>query len=146
MNNLQLILHKLKRLNVKHLTYFFLIFFFLVSLLSYGVTSFNSKTYWYNNEQMQLGLFFNSLNIKDATVLFDERDCVRKISKSDQISICNPNGQLTIIGFWINNKIKVGDVNNLEDIDYVISKHDLDLELIKETKNKIYLYKTNKAK
>ena len=35
---------------------------------------------------------------------------------------------------------------SLEDIDYVISKHDLDLELIKETKNKIYLYKTNKAK
>ncbi|MBU4502346.1 MAG: hypothetical protein KKA79_07140 [Nanoarchaeota archaeon] len=95
---------------------------------------------------MQLGLWFNEYDKeKMSNFLFDERDCTGSISKANQDALCEPSGAFTIMGFWINDNIKIGTVDNLEDIDYVVSKSKLNLELIKETKNGIFLYKVNRG-
>ena len=95
---------------------------------------------------MQLGLWFNEYdNEKISTVLFDERDCTGPILKENQNTLCEIAGSVTIMGFWMNDDIKVGSVDDLKDVDYVVSKHELDLLLLKETKNGIFLYKTSRG-
>lgn len=95
---------------------------------------------------MQLGLWFNKYDPKTSTVLFDERDGC-KIWKTNQTCIYSPfsgGGSATIIGFWMNDEIRVGSIDDLEGVDYVVSRHEIDLPLLKETKNGIFLYKVNK--
>ncbi|MBI2667378.1 glycosyltransferase family 39 protein [Candidatus Woesearchaeota archaeon] len=135
------ILHKKDMLKINNVMKFFVVFFLLVSLLNYGLTYYNSNI-WYNGEQMQLGLWFNDYNPEISNILIDERDCTRKISKDDQSSLCEPSKSSTIIGFWMNDNIIIGDVSNLKSKDFVITKHNLNLELVKESKSGIKIYKT----
>ena len=90
---------------------------------------------------MQLGLWLNDYDPKISNILIDERDCTGKISKEDQSSLCEPSKISTIIGFWLNDNIKIGDISNLENVDYVITKHNMDLELVKESESGIMVYK-----
>jgi hypothetical protein len=127
-------------LNIKNIFTFFIIFFLAVSLLNYGLTYYNSKI-WYDGEQMQLGLWFNDYDPKISNILIDERDCTGKILKDDQSTLCEPSKSSTILGFWLNDNIRIGDISNLEEIDFVITKQETTLKLIKETNNGIKVYK-----
>jgi len=138
--SLILLLEKKKLLN-KLIPYIF-IFLILLNLLNYSIIYYDSKINFYDKEQMQLGLFINKIDPEISNILFDERDC-GVLTKYEQDSICGGSNTKTMIGFWLNDNIIIGDVSNLNNIDYVISKHKLDLELIKKTKNQIYLYKVN---
>lgn len=131
-----------RKISTKSMLCIFIIFFSLVSLLNFCIIYYNTNTFWYNSEQTQLGLWFNKYDSEISTILFDERDGC-KIFKTNQTCIYNPfsrGGSATIIGFWMNDEIRVGPVDKLDEIDYVISKHKLDLSLLKETKNGIFLY------
>ncbi|MFH1593049.1 MAG: glycosyltransferase family 39 protein [Candidatus Woesearchaeota archaeon] len=121
---------KILKLNFKRAFYFFVIFFLLTSSFNYLTTYVNSDRYWYEGDQMQLGLWFNEYN-KDPTavILFDERDS-GPISKLNQTNI--GVGSTTLAGFWMNSEIIFGDLSDLTKVDYVYSKHDLDLELLRE--------------
>ena len=79
------------------------------SLAAYGVTYYNAKTNWFNNEQMQMGYFFNEYD-KDSysTLLIDSRDCTGKITRAEQGTLCE-NDISSIAGFFINDDIIVGD-------------------------------------
>jgi hypothetical protein len=136
-------LYRKNLLRLNKLYIYFVIFFFLVSISAYSVTYYNSSKYWYNGEQMQLGLWFNEYDKEVSTVLFDKRDCTNKIWKEKQDTLCEPSGSTTIIGFWMNDNIKIGDIDDLDGVDYVVSKHDLDLNIIKKI-NGIKIYKVNK--
>lgn len=46
----------------------------------------------------------------------------------------------------MNDKLKVGSVENLEGVNYIVSRHELNLPLLKETKNGIFLYKVDRKK
>lgn len=142
-----LVIYLQRKLSIKKLLYIFIIFFSLVNLLNFTIIYYNSYTFWYKGEQTQLGLWFNKYDPKISTILFDERDGC-KIYKTNQTCIYNPlsgGGSATLIGFWMNDDIKVGSADNLDGIDYVVSRHELDLPLIKETKNGIFLYQTNRG-
>ena len=129
----------------KILPYLF-IFIILFSLLNYGITYYDSKVNFYDKEQMQLGLWLNDYDKGNiSNVLFDERDC-GPLNKYDQNEICGGfNNTKTMIGYWLNENIVVGDVFNLTNVDYVISKHSLELELLKATRSGIYLYRGDKG-
>ena len=50
----------------------------------------------------------------------------------------------TILGYWLNKDIYIGNINNLEGVDYVISRDNkLNLHLIKQSENGIYVYEIN---
>tara|TARA_Y100000310_G_scaffold343159_1_gene449516 strand:- start:30670 stop:32385 length:1716 start_codon:yes stop_codon:yes gene_type:complete len=136
-----LILHYKEKLNLKNIFTFFIVFFLIVSLLNFGLTYRNSKI-WHDGEQMQLGIWFNDYDPKISNILIDERDCTGKIIKEYQSTLCEPIKSATIIGFWLNDNLRIGDVSNLKDIDFVITKHNLNLKLIRETKSGIKIYKT----
>ena len=91
---------------------------------------------------MQLGLWLNDYDKKISNILIDERDCTGKISKYDQSTLCEPSKSATVIGFWLNDNLAIGDVSNIRDVDFVITKHNMDLKLIKESNSGIKIYKT----
>jgi hypothetical protein len=135
-----ILMYSKRIINIKNIFTFFIIFFLTVSLLNYGLTYYNSKI-WYEGEQMQLGLWLNDYDPKISNILIDERDCTGKISKDDQSTLCEPSKSSTIIGFWLNDNIIIRDITNLDNIDFVITKHETKLELVKETNNGIKIYK-----
>lgn len=136
-----IILHKKDMLKINNVMRFFIIFFFCVSLLNYGLTYYNSNI-WYNGEQMQLGLWLNNYDPNISNILIDERDCTGKIFKDDQSTLCEPSKSATIMGFWLNDNLRIGDISNLNNVDFVITKHNMDLKLVKESANGIKIYKT----
>lgn len=89
---------------------------------------------------MKAGLWLNDYDKSDYKVLIDER-YEGKIWKKDQSSLYEGKGNnsVTVIGFWINNEIRIGNVSKTDGFKYVISKDDLNLKLIhKEGEIKIY--------
>jgi len=126
------------KFSLKKILPYFMIFFLIGSLLSLSVIYFDSNNFWYEGEQVQLGLWFNEYDKeKVSNVLFDERD-KGILNKNNQSGLYS--GSYTIIGFWMNDNILIGDVNNIENIDYIVSKHKLAYPILYETKSKIYLY------
>jgi len=131
------------RVNLKTI---FLIAVFLVSIaINYPLIVYNSNEYWFKQDQMQLGLWFNEHNdLKNPKVLLDE-NYPGKIEKTNQNFIYQKFGQgsSSVLGFWINGEIIVGKTTpeNLSKFDYTITKDKLNLGLLRETKSGIRLYK-----
>ena len=127
--------------SLKKLLPYFFIFLILLNLLNYSVDYYDSKVNWYDQEQMQLGLWLNNYDSnKISNVLFDEESC-GQLTKAEQEKICGGAGNArTVIGYWLNDNIFVGDVSKAQEYDYVISKNELDLPLIKKSGNGIYIY------
>lgn len=143
---LSLAYYMTRKLDFNKLIYVMISFFLLLSLMNYGLIYYNSKTYWYEGEQMQLGLWINDNIPYNMKFVFDERDCENRVLKLDQKSICEKSTEnheidqpITIIGVWMNQDIEIGDVNG--NYDYIITRHNLDYELIKESESGIKVYK-----
>ena len=130
-----------KTFSLKKLLPYFFIFLILLNLLNYSVDYYDSKVNWYDQEQMQLGLWLNNYDSnKISNVLFDEESC-GQLTKAEQEKICGGAGNArTVIGYWLNDNIFVGDISKAQEYDYVISKNELDLPLIKKSGNGIYIY------
>ena len=118
--------------------YILAIIFLLTSLLNYGITYYNAKSGWYDKPQMQIGLWFNEYDKETSNTLIDKK-YEGKITKDDQNAL-HDKEFFTPLGFWLNDNIKIGDINNTKDIDYIITKDKLKLELIKNIGD-IYIYK-----
>ncbi len=110
------------------------------SSLSYSVTYWNSSNNWYDTEPTQLGIWFDDYDKQRSSVLIDEDACTSRILKNNPETLCS--GQSTLIGFWMNNDIRIESLEKLEEFDHVITFKQLDLPLIKKTESEIYLYKT----
>ncbi len=125
-----------RKFNFEKITSWTFIFFILLGILNYSVIIFNSHTFWYKGDQMQLGIWFNDYDKGKSTVLFDIRDNGEKIEKLNQSILCDPNA--CIMGFWMNNNILIGHPDEVKS-DYIISKHKLDYPIVKE-QGGIYIY------
>lgn len=132
------ILQKRKNITLEKIVALTAGFFIILNIMNYGLTYYNAKEGWYEKDQNQLGVWINK-NVRDGTFVIDEQACSGKISKEDQGSLCNPNKETTIIGFWIRGPLIIGDVEE-EAADYIISKQQMELPLIKK-QGEIYLYR-----
>jgi len=122
---------------------YFMIFFLINSLLSLGVIYYDSNRFWHNGEQTKLGLWFNEYDKdKFSTILFDIRDG-DGIDKYNQTNIYGGKGTYTIIGFWMNDEISIGDIKDAKNKDYIVSRHILEYPVLYKTKNGVFLYKVN---
>ncbi|MBI4159045.1 glycosyltransferase family 39 protein [Candidatus Woesearchaeota archaeon] len=135
-------LHYSKKLILKEILPFIFIFFIISSLGVYSINYYDSSKYWYNGDLMKSGLWLNGRDQGEYSVLIDER-YEGKIWKKDQSSLYEGEGNnsITVIGFWINNEIRIGNVEEAESFKYVISKDNLNLKLIHE-EGGIKIYET----
>lgn len=135
------LIHKyLFNLDFKKIALFFILFFTLVNISNYTITHYNSNTFWYQEEQMQLGLWLSEHGKSPSNILIDQRDCGPQITKLNQYDLCDP--AFTLIGFWLNDEIRVQKPDNLAGFNYLISRHEFPLTIIKETSSGIKIYKT----
>ena len=64
--------------------------------------------------------------------MFDERDNAKllKLNQKGLFQKFKDGTAASIIGFWMNNEIKIGNVSDLKGVDYVFSTRKLNLTLI----------------
>ncbi|MBS3152070.1 glycosyltransferase family 39 protein [Candidatus Woesearchaeota archaeon] len=117
------------------------ILFIGINIINFGVTYYNSKTSWYNHQQEQLSLWMKDHIAEDKIILIDENDCGNFNKETTKI-LCTKKRSTQLTALWINNKVIIDNINNKE-ADYIISTKNLNLPLVKKTKNEIYLYRTN---
>ncbi len=118
-------------------------YFLCFSFINIAGAYYNSELYWAQSEHTQLGQWFNEYDPNYSNVLIDE-DYEGMLTKTSQDVLYEQHKRevkSTIIGFWMNDHVMIGDIKNLENIDYVVTKKDLSLELIKESENGIRIYK-----
>jgi len=121
------------------------LFLILLNITNVCVSSYNAKS-WYETPQVKLSLWLNEYDKnKSSVILIDERyGGFLKKDNQTMLYIKTDISAYTILGYWLNKDILIGNVNNLEGVNYVISRDNkLDLDLIKQSENDIYLYKVN---
>lgn len=130
-----------KRLfTARKIALFVLLFFLATGTAAYAVNYYNASNYWHNTEQSRLGFWFNDFDKGQSKILFDIRDCSGKEIKDPDL-LCSIGNHASMTGFWINNEIIVVDPTiNTFNSKYIISKHDLEFEKVKEFSNNIYVY------
>ena len=116
--------------------YLVLAFFMMSSLLGFVVTVENSQK-WYDAKQMVFGLEVKDL--EGSKVVIDERDCVEKLYRESE-GLCELTKKSTLLGFWMNKDIIIGDVYR-EDADLIISRHRLNLEVVKDLNGEVLVYR-----
>lgn len=121
------------------------LFLILLNITNVAVASYNARS-WYETPQVKLSLWLNDYDKdKSAIVLIDDR-YPGGINKDNQtmLYVKTDIAAYTIIGHWLNKDIFIGNIKDLEDVNYVISRDSkLNLELLKQSENGIYLYKVN---
>ena len=109
----------------------FPLIFVLLIVLNVGFVVYNSSN-WYNDDQMQIGLGLNGV------VLLDERDEGRIVDNEGVYEALKHGTFSTKLGFWLKD-VRIGSVDDLNGVDYVVTMHDLDLELV-ERKGEFRVY------
>src|SRR3989344_1431915 len=119
-----------------------LLFFIISSSLAFAI---NVKTShdWGNSEQLKFSKIIGK-NIQGKKILFDKDNCGDRVTREDFTTICQKNKIDSIIGFWMNNEIEVGDVRQASDYDYVLTTKKMDYKIINNIKGTLYLYKVEK--
>ena len=137
-------IHLIKRINSNKILFYLIIIFMVFSLSNYFYNYYYNEEKWINNEQIKLGIWFNDYDSdKISNVLIDIRDKCED-DKNNQLALyC---GYLdiqttTMFGFWMNDNIFIKDVNEYENMNYIVSTHKLNFPVIYTTQNGIYLYK-----
>ena len=117
-------------------------FFIITTIIAFSV-SVKTLTIWAESEQLKLSKFIGE-NYPGANILFDEENCVEKVSREDYKAICQKDKRNSIIGYWINSNITVGSTKNLEDYDYILTSKKLDYKIIKDIKGELFFYSVEK--
>lgn len=110
--------------------------------MNFALTYYNSKTFWYNNPQEKLSLWIKENIPENSLILIDKDDC-GEFNKDATKILCTDKKSTQLTALWIMNKVIVEPIDE-SNADYIITTKKLNLELIKNTENEIYLYKTNR--
>lgn len=110
----------------------------ITNLLAYSAIIYNSKTNWENHPQIELSKWISKNIDKKSRILIDEDYC-DFFDKTKKEVLCTKGKSTTLTALWILNPVNINSIDN--EADYIITRKKLNLELIKETSNGIYLYK-----
>jgi len=135
-------LYRKDLLKMDKLYVFIVMFFVLSSVSAYAVSYYNVNTYW-DGEQIQIGKWFNDYDEGSSVVLFNEIDCSRRILKLEQDSLCEPSKSTTLMGFWMNDDIIIGNASEVDGVDFVVSRQELEFEVVKESESGLKIYKVS---
>ncbi len=137
------ILYKL--CNKKRIVAILFIFLLLSSMTAFAMTSWNSKTQWYEGDQMQAGLWLNEYDPGYSVILIDQDDQA-KVEKTKQAGLYEQfgYGSASIMGVWLNDNIRIGDITNPGEADFIITTKQLEQEPVHE-QGHIFIYETKVA-
>lgn len=113
-----------------------IIFFIILSFSNMAAISLNSNT-WQNLDDSRLGLWIND-NIT-GIILIDAKYC-NEFDFRNTDTLCSKKNKSSIIGFWINDEIKIGDPNEIP-ANYIVTRDVMALEKIYELDG-TFIYKS----
>ena len=122
----------------------FFILFLITNLFAYAFIFYSSELVWSKNPYIVAGDEISDLIEEDSTLFINEAECLRKISKEDYSSICEPSKLFTLVGLKINNEIiitsKENILNSKINNSYLITKQEENLTLVKKVQPDLNLY------
>jgi len=109
-----------------------------------AVMIYDSEYKWKSTEAVELGLWFNE-NIEDqGIVMFDIEEFEDSLSYTHKNDITEQEERATLaMAYWLRGDFKLDTVDNYLDYQYIVTKKDLDLEIIKIGKEGTNIYKTS---
>ena len=113
-----------------------IIFFIVLSLANMAAISINSNN-WKTMDDSEVGLWINE-NI-DGIILIDSKYC-NEYDFRNIDTLCSKKNKSSLIGFWINDEIKIGNPNEVP-ANYIITRDILSLEKIYELDG-TFIYKS----
>ena len=125
----------------KTLVKFALFFILLNSLIGFVMVAWNSNL-WYDTDQIAVSDYINNNVAHDSIVFIDKNYCQKVINKNElNDNLCDKGNYASLMGFFITNKIKVGEVVDINNGDVFISKSDVqELNRLFVTDNGIVIY------
>lgn len=111
----------------------FLVYFIIISLLNTAIIIYDSEVRWYPAEPVQLGIWFNN-NIKEqGEIMFITEGYEDELQElhSDNI-LSEKQIPERISSYWIRGKTKEDNISNYENYNYIITRKELPLLVIKE--------------
>jgi len=113
------------------------------SIAAYGVVYWNANNNWYNDERSEIGRFIDKNIDKNSVILIDSK-FEGQTDRRDPYPLYQQHKQgpkNSLLAFWFTNKVIFDNPVNNKNFDYLVTRDKYNLELIKKTKNGIYLYK-----
>jgi len=133
--------HTVKQVSQKKVFLFFFLFFVLLSLANYAII-YTAAQKWQANEQMQLGGWLSEFDKEKNDVWFDARDSGKISVLGNATHQFAQDGHfVAMAGFWLKNKIAIGNVSDVPQNAYIVSRQQLNKAFIKNFGG-IYLYKS----
>ena len=125
----------------KTLVKFALFFILLNSLSGFAMVAWNGNL-WYNSDQIAVSDYVNKYVSHDSTVFIDKNYCQKVINKNElNDNLCDSGNYASLMGFFITNKIKVGEVVDINNGDVFVSKSNVkELNKLFVTENGIVIY------
>ncbi len=125
----------IKYLNFKRLFYLVGLFFVMINIIGFSMVYYNSNYRWNTLDQMQLGLWFNdNIGSTNSKILLDkEYDFSISIYEKDMSdSLEMVDRSIRVMLFWMSNHAEIDSLDKAENYDYIVTKKDLNYELVKQ--------------
>ena len=132
----------INKLSFKQIFCLILSLFILTNIINFGINYYQADK-WSNEEQIKISKWFNENDEKISNVLIDERYIGNPlINKSALYNKLGDEQYLTLMGFWINDNLFFGNIKKTNNMDYIITKEKLNLNLVKQ-EGHINIYRVN---
>ncbi|HLD11211.1 MAG TPA: glycosyltransferase family 39 protein [Candidatus Nanoarchaeia archaeon] len=131
---------KIKEYNFKKIAYFFIIYFIIISLLNSTVIIYDSKFKWEAEEGIELGIWINDNLPKNNKILIDKDEPNKFTDKTEEKITDLEKRSIHTLEYWIRFKYKIGPIEKYPYYEYIITKKDLPLKIIKEGKEGTKIY------
>ncbi len=134
----------IKKFKITNSFRIFFVYFIIICLMNCAVMIYDSEYKWKSTEAVELGLWFNE-NIEDqGIVMFDIEEFEDSLSYTHKNDITEQEERATLaMAYWLRGDFKLDTVDNYLDYQYIVTKKDLDLEIIKIGKEGTNIYKTS---
>jgi hypothetical protein len=116
----------IKKIKEKQIYKFILIYFFLITMINISIIFYDTQERWLTSEGAEIGRWINEKLDPNSKILFDQEELIKQ--PLHQIEINKNEKPIQIAAYWIRGTWKIGDISS--DSDYIITKKDLDKEIL----------------
>jgi len=131
------------KINFKNVSLITTSIFLILMIINSVTIVINTNDKWDKNEQMQMGKFLDKYDPKISTILYDQDyEGIMGYDNEDDVYDHFPNDNTfgAMSGFWLNDNLKVGDIEDVEGVDFIITRKELSFKKLRETSHGVKLY------
>lgn len=117
-----------------------IIYFIIISLINITIISYDSKFRWEDQEGIALGKWINKNIPTNSKILIDKDEQYRFLNETEKDIIEPKKRSIHILEYWIRSKYTIDPIADYPNYEYIITKKDIPLKIIKEGKEGTKIY------